>query len=236
MKYKKRDAEDEGDDVPAWLCTFNDLTTLLMVFFVLLFTMSEIDGKKLKSFQSSLQSGLGILMQGKMVETGMGRPQPTYRAVARKKAQEEMRAFIEASLETLDSEGGLGVSYSEKGVTVSLEDTVLFESGNAKINVKAFPVLDRISFVLEKMAVPIRVEGYTDNVPINNERFPSNWELSTTRAVNVVKYFIYTGRISPERLSAVGYGASKPLFPNDTLEHRARNRRVEIVLVTEEER
>ena len=88
--------------------------------------------------------------------------------------------------------------------------------------------------MIQKTSNHVRVEGHTDNVPINTKRFPSNWELSTSRAVNVIKYFIRQRKVKPQRLSAVGYGESKPVFSNDTPENRARNRRVEIVIVTKD--
>lgn len=89
--------------------------------------------------------------------------------------------------------------------------------------------------IIEAHHCRVRVEGHTDNVPIFTERFDSNWELSTARAVRIVKYLIQEGNIAPGRLSAVGYGELRPLVQNDTPEHRARNRRVEIVLVKSEE-
>ena len=137
-------------------------------------------------------------------------------------------------IEGLDSEPGIRVTFNKERVLITIEDTVIFPSGIGDINAKAFPALDKITTIINKMSYPVRIEGHTDNDPIRTERFPSNWELSTARAVNVLKYFIELGNVSPNRLSAVGYGEAKPLFPNDTTEHKSKNRRVEIVLVMEE--
>jgi chemotaxis protein MotB len=222
-----KSAEQESGSEASWLTTFNDLVTLLMVFFVLLFTMSTLDTRKLKSFQGSLQSGLGILKAGQKVSVGVIEPEKNIQAPAKQD--------IEDSIRNLDSLPGVATVYTDEGIKITLEDKILFQSGVSDINKMAFPILDKIITVLKSTSQPIRVEGHTDNDPIHTERFPSNWELSTARAVNVVKYFTTAGPIAPERLSAVGYGQSRPLFVNDTPEHKAKNRRVEIVLVTQEE-
>jgi chemotaxis protein MotB len=218
----------EGGGSANWLTTFNDLVTLLMVFFVLLFTMGTLDTKKLKSFQGSLQSGLGILEAGEKVSIGVIEPHRTSEAPANEE--------IDESMENLNSLPGVGAAYTNEGIMITLQDAILFHSGIADINSSAFPILDRIIAIIEDTSQPIRVEGHTDNDPIHTGRYPSNWELSTARAVNVLKYFVDKGKIPPERLSAMGYGESRSLFPNDTPEHKAKYRRVEIVLVMEEEK
>lgn len=253
MKILSSDQVVEED--AKWLTTFNDLMTLLMVFFVLLFSMSSLDVKKLKNFQLSLQSGLGILEKGHSMEVGMNETLPVVEESINENEEQEKKEEISAetwevipipdggreeriknSLEDLGSEADIGVTYTEEGLVITLENTVLFESAVADINPKAFPVLDKIAAIIKDTSKAIRVEGHTDDDPINTQMFPSNWELSTARAVNVVKYFVESGKIEPQRLSAIGYGEAKPLFPNDTPEHKAGNRRVEIILVIEEAR
>jgi chemotaxis protein MotB len=129
---------------------------------------------------------------------------------------------------------GMRVMYSDQGARIRFEDAVLFDFGRAEINPAGLMFLDQIAAVIHSIPCPIRIEGHTDNVPIHTKLFPSNWELSAARAVNVVKYFVDSCSIAPQRLSAVGYGASKPLFPNDSADYRTKNRRVEIVLIEEE--
>ena len=215
-----------------WLTTFNDLITLLMVFFVLLFMMSSIDVKKLKEFQYALQSGLGVLKEGQRVSVGLIEPPfPSDLEEIEKEVPDEIQDFVKA----FDSEPEITATYTKKGVLITLSNTILFQFGMADINPESFPVLDKIAAIISKTSESVRVEGHTDNLPIHTEKFPSNWELSIKRAVNVVKYFVGIGKIPPQRLSAVGYGESKPLFPNDTTEHRAANRRVEILLEMEGE-
>ena len=243
-KEKQTNAESDGG--PGWLCTFNDLMTLLMVFFVMLFTMSSLDVKKLKGLQQSLQSGLGVLKEGQKVSVVVIEPQSPSEVKSVTPQEEIVEDMVEDVAEDVpdkildiikvfDSEPEITAIYMEKGVLITLSSTILFQFGSADINPESFSVLDKIAVVIRKMSESVRVEGHTDNVPVvYSRRFPSNWELSIKRAVNVVKYFVEVGKIPPQRLSAAGYGESKPLFPNDTQEHRARNRRVEILVEMED--
>jgi len=207
-----------------WLTTFNDLVTLLMVFFVLLFSMSTIDIGKLKFIANSLQSGLGVLKEGKQVLVGKNKP------IVDPQLESVDASFVEETIKAINSVPGFEAIRTRRGVIIRLADAILFESGKDDINSDAFPILNRIVATLREWPDLIHVEGHTDNVPIHTKKFVSNWDLSTARAVNVVKYLVEEGKIMPQKLSAVGYGESKPLFPNDTPDHRARNRRVEIVL------
>ncbi len=241
-RHQKHTAQADEQNSPGWLTTFNDLVTLLMVFFVLLFSISTIDVKKMSDFQNALQSGLGILKEGRQVSVDVQSNQPVKdmshihtQAEGATKAQQQqtMQTDIESALGTLQSEIGIRMTYTEQGARLCFEDGVFFDFGQAEMRSEGYAVLDKLAGVLKKMSYPIRVEGHTDNVPIHTRRFPSNWELSTARAVNVVKYFADAGRIGPQRLSAVGYGESKPLVANDSPQQRAKNRRVEIVLIRE---
>jgi len=236
MKKKKK--INEGGQGAAWLTTFNDLMTLLMVFFVMIFTMSSIDVKKLEDFSHALRAGLGILEEGQRVTVGVIEPPiPSHvKMTIQEEIEKEVPDEIQDLVESFDSEPEISATYTKKGVLITLSNTILFQLGMADINLESFPVLDKIAAIISKMSESVRVEGHTDNIPVvHSKRFPSNWELSIKRAVNVVKYFVEVGEIPPQRLSAVGYGESKPLFPNDTKEHRAGNRRVEILLEMEGE-
>jgi len=225
-----------------WLTTFNDMMTLIMVFFVLLFTMSTMDVNKVKRFKNSLQSALGVLMEGEQTavkveggqtETGGSQPddlKPVEKTAQSTIVEEDGPPSIEEKIGVLEKDLGIAATYSKKGISLSLKEGLLFDLGRADINPQGRTALDKIGAVIKAYGNQIRVEGHTDNLPINNERFPSNWELSTARAVNVVKFFIQSVRMDPQRLSAVGYGASKPKYPNDTIENRSKNRRVAIVL------
>lgn len=235
----------DGDGGRGWLTTFNDLVTLLMVFFVLLFTMGSIDSKMMKEFQYGLQSGLGILGEGSRVAISFqesetagtlaellaqagGQPAPETEGDEAQDAAETFSEFAAAP--------GVNVRYSKLSAHISFEEGLFFNFGKADINSSGFALLDKLAVLIRNMPGSVRVEGHTDNVPIHTRRFPSNWELSIARAVSVVKYLTEVGKINPARLSAVGYGESRPLAPNDSPAHRAKNRRVEIVLVMEGEK
>jgi chemotaxis protein MotB len=197
--------------------------------------MGTIDARKMNDFAHSWQSGLGVLEEGQQVKIAVVQdprePETdSYDAGDSNKMSNE----VKDSLEELVSEAGVGASTTEEGVVIRLDESVLFDSGVAAINKNAFSVLSAVIGVIGKISSPVRVEGHTDNIPIRTDRFPSNWELSVARAVNVVKHFVERGGILPQRLSVAGYGDSRPLVPNDTFENRARNRRVEIILLIKE--
>ena len=241
----KRPPETNGNSA-GWLTTFNDLVTLLMVFFVLLFTMGSMDHRLMKEFQFALQSGLGILEAGSMASVAVQQPLTpvaqqggSTRSIDASTPEDgsvEAKVTMEAVLEEFAAQRGVNVKYSKDGVQISYEDGLFFNFGKADINPGGTDYLEKLAQAINKLPFAVRVEGHTDNVPIHTSRFPSNWELSIARAVSVVKYFIDVGKINPRRLSAVGYGDSKPLVPNDAPAARAKNRRVEIVLVTEGEK
>jgi len=241
-KRATRIARENSDDGPGWLTTFNDLVTLLMVFFVLLFTMGSMDTKKLKEFQYALQSGLGVLGQGSQVSIAVtdSRQDPDRVHLLTQAEgdgqpvdEQQVGAPMDEALEAFTAEPGINVRYSNQGAHITFEDDLLFNFGKADINPGGLKFLDKLAALLQKVPYPVRVEGHTDNVPIHTARYPSNWELSIARAVSVVKYFAEIGTINPQRLSAVGYGETRPQAPNDIPANRARNRRVEIVLATE---
>ena len=243
MRRQRAKLESENSSTSGWLTTFNDLVTLLMVFFVLLFTMSTIDTKKMQDFQYALQSGLGILEEGKMVSISVKETQPIddmshIMTQAESDLQKKGGGTPEGKLadqirQLMENDLNIQVQHTHQGTRLSFEDQVLFDFGKATINPAGFSFLDTIAGAIKKLPYAVRVEGHTDNVPIRTKRFPSNWELSVARAVNVVKYFAEVSNINPQRLSAVGYGESRPVVANDIRTNRAKNRRVEILLLTE---
>lgn len=243
MRRLRRNLENEGSKKSIWLTTFNDLVTLLMVFFVLLFTMSTVDTKKMADFQYALQSGLGILEAGNKVSISVKKTQPVEdmsHIMTQAEGEQDKPGssqpggkWVDQIRQLTEADPDIQVTHTHQGTRLSFEDQVLFNFGRAAINTAGFAFLDKIADALNKIPYAVRVEGHTDNVPIQTRRFPSNWELSVARAVNVVKYFAEVSNIDPKRLSAVGYGESRPVAANDTRPNRAKNRRVEIFLLTE---
>ena len=218
------------------MTTFMDLMTLLLTFFVLLFSWVSLDAGKIKELQDSMRDVAGVLEMGTRAEYNIGVPVMTADSVDIDKQIGKRISEVEDDLKSLSDEKDVKVKVTKRGVTITLADKVLFDLGVADINPRAYSPLDKVMAVIKKYrSFNIRVEGHTDNLPIKTRRFPSNWELSIARAVSVVKYFLEDGGVSPKRFSAAGYGESKPILPNYTPEYRAKNRRVEILLLAQDE-
>lgn len=216
------------------MATYGDLITNILIFFVLLFSLSNIDQNKFDMAMLSLQGSLGVieggqtLQQGEFIEAGeVG----SYLVSAEE--QKEFELLEEKIQDIIDENniGGIKVNMDERGLTIRFIDGVLFDSSKAKIKEDAKAILNSIAPLLRESHRQIRIEGHTDNLPINTREFPSNWELSTARAVNVVKYMIEEHNFSPYILSAAGYGEYRPVSPNDSAKHRALNRRVDIIVL-----
>jgi chemotaxis protein MotB len=222
--YNQQRTDAGSRDGARWLTTFNDLITLLMVFFVMLFAMGNLDVHRFQRFQNALQSGVGILNAGKHAPVG----------ILSEKAGDAPPHFSQdqasGQLSQLDKTQGLEAEYTQRGIQLILNDELLFTSGSARLTPQGVALLKRVARIIGPLDRRIRVEGHTDNVPISTERYPSNWELSTARAVQVVKYLSRYGHIPAANLSAAGYGASRPRAVNDSQSGRAKNRRVEIIL------
>ena len=220
-----------------WLCTFNDLVTLLMVFFVLIFTMGSGDVDKIEEMRQSVLRGLGLMDSKGMGSSGLIKDSAPVRRLSHPEEEDPSEVSDEIKDHVSDMSSAMpwiDASITESGMTISLEGSVAFEPGAARINPRVFPALKGIGKLINKIPHTVRVEGHSDNIPISTPKFPSNWELSIARAVNVTKYLIAQAGVSPLRLSATGYGDSRPLLPNNTAEQRAQNRRVEIVLIEED--
>jgi len=189
-----------------------------------------MDKLDIQSARLSLQSGLGIFEAGNKTSIGLVQPLTSYDIKT-----ETFSKQLENSFEDLNSNSDIAVTYTDEGIIITLEGEILFNSGSDHITPDGFFVLDKISSeVLNKISNPIRIEGHTDTDPIHNVKFRSNWELSISRSVNVLKYLLENGKILPKRMSAAGYGEAKPLFPNDCAEHKRKNRRVEVVIISNE--
>ncbi|MDK2820378.1 MAG: chemotaxis protein MotB [Clostridia bacterium] len=232
-RFKKKQEDNSNE----WMTTFSDLMTLLLVFFVLLFSFSVINRVKFEQFLASYQ-GIGILENSaSIVDEDTVTPdnqnfESAEAAAALAHAQELMETF--QIVENFLAENGLDdmvqVRYEQRGIALDIKEKILFDSGKADLKPEAKKLLNKLSELLLEIDNEIRVEGYTDNRPIHTLLFPTNWELSTTRAVRVIRYFVENFDLNPERFEAVGYGEYRPLYPNDTPEHMAENRRVVLLL------
>ena len=227
MKKNSKDSEEKGGK---WLGTFNDMVTLLLTFFVLVLSMSKLDVAKAKEAVYAINDAFGMLSSGEMGDIKAFEPFIIPIKSRGSSFSEKKRELAEH----IDKIGNMDAKVIEGGVSIILKEKLFFKTGMSEIEEKNYSFLKNLSSIFQKTDCQIRVEGHTDDVPIENKRFPSNWELSVARAVNVVKCFISKGNISPERLSAAGYGDSKPLYPNVSDHNREFNRRVGIILTLKE--
>ncbi|MBN2255117.1 MAG: OmpA family protein [Deltaproteobacteria bacterium] len=136
--------------------------------------------------------------------------------------------YLDTYFEKMGLQGDVDVTKTRSGFKVTMTSGVLFPSGVAAVNAAAYPSLDGITKLIQAVPYAVRVEGHTDNVPIATDAYPSNWELSTARAVNVLRYFLEVGKVAPMKISAVGFGEYHPVASNDTEEGRMKNRRVDL--------
>jgi chemotaxis protein MotB len=222
---------DEKAPPVAWMTTFNDLMTLMMVFFVLLFAMGNMDTEKFSNFQKQLQSGLGVMHAGRNAGEGVPSLNQDTPTDTDDRSPEALPDTTQAeNLKELSRTQGLEAEYTAKGLRITLSDELLFRSGSANLTEDGLRLLAQLSTVIKPMQRHVRIEGHTDDRPIATPRYPSNWELSAARAIGVVNYFSNQGGIPASLLSAAGYGSLRPRAANDNESHRAMNRRVEIIL------
>ncbi len=252
VRSKKNEEHGSGSaGMERWLLTYADLITLLMAFFVIMYAMSSVDASKYQSLTQSLKSALGLtpnntsfipnnMVGGKSKDAAAKNKEGA--AVSKKqvlnmkdaKEEREFANMINKIQDYTKAKGistGLEVKEDARGIVINLADKVLFESGKADLSPDAMAVLDELAGILLSSDKYIKVEGHTDNIPIHNDRYPSNWQLSTDRAASVIMYWIARYPQASGRLSAAGYGEYRPVATNDTPEGRAKNRRVEIIVL-----
>lgn len=219
----------------SWLTTYGDLVTLLLCFFVLLYSFSAIDVVKFRRFLASFQ-GAGVLDGGTTPDTIIVMPEENPNEVATEQLGPfwadagRMLAHVQEYLEEQGIAAEVRAFREEQGVLLELQDRVLFDSGQATLRPEGLTLLGRLVTLFSEMPNEIAVEGHTDNVPINTPEYPSNWELSGGRSARVVRYFVEIRGLTPERFSAVGYGEFRPVDTNATEAGRSRNRRVVFVI------
>jgi chemotaxis protein MotB len=233
-KHKKPEKEPNHE---RWLLTYSDLITLLMIFFVIMYAMSNVDIAKYQqmaqSFGVAMGGGKSVIQVGTSVSDSSGALSPGASSGAKKEQQKlsNLKKVLDKYLNKNGLSGSVATEISERGLEVNLTDTILFDSGKAEIKTKAIPKLVEIGRILNSLGNTIRIEGHTDNVPISNSKYPSNWDLSVARATTVTKLFISMVKVAPQKLSIVGNGEFRPRVANDTEAHRAQNRRVNIIIL-----
>ena len=231
---KKRTRHNENPAGGGWEIIYTGFVLILLCFFIMLSSFATMEQSKIARFVRSFANALSVLPGGLSFESGKEVVPPSADLVDLKNELAEIFKDLNAHTPSHEPEKDVSIAISEKGLVVKLSDQTLFNLGSAKISAEFFPYLEKVGSIISKTAYSVRVEGHTDNLPIHTNKFPSNWELSTARAVNVLRFFVDNCHIPAQRLSAVGFGEFQPLYENDSPEHRAKNRRVEIIFSTEE--
>lgn len=211
------------------MVTYGDLMSLLLTFFVLLVSFSSIQMAKFQKALGSLKGALGVLPREESV---MKQWEPVMPQLTDYQKRRVYRVI--SQLRNIVKEKGLerniSLESTGNGILIRIDSPILFDLGKANLKPQAYPILDKILEMTQQWPNKIRIEGHTDDLPIHTSRFPSNWELSTARALSVLRYFLNKGQVEPQRLAAVGYGQYHPLVPNNSPQNRAKNRRVEIYI------
>lgn len=238
-RKKHRFDNEDFSSAPAYMTTWGDMMSLLLCFFILLYSFSSVDAQKFRAIISAFQGMSGILDSGRSIveEGNMIDTASMYSDLIPEDGFGEIQELEMLALkvsELLEEEGftdQVELGIEDRGLVMRFKDVVLFDLGSDELKEEPKDLLKRLSYILEQVPLPIRIEGHTDNLPINNLRFPSNWELSVARATRVVRFLIEEGSLAPDRLSALGFGEYRPIAPNTSAWERAKNRRVDIVVL-----
>jgi chemotaxis protein MotB len=221
MNDNKRQTNTDSVEEKIWLTVYADMITNLMMFFLMLFGLTRFSA----ATQKDISKGLEEKFRGKSdVEVRAEKVLKDYR-------EEEAATKVTTLMEQQGLDKYTSVQVTEKQIRVSMNIPVLFASGDSALTRAAQDALGPIAKVLASVPNKILVEGHTDNVPISVGKYQSNWELSVARAYSVIDFFVQSRKIDPERFIAAGFGEYKPIGANDTVEGRAKNRRIEIVML-----
>jgi chemotaxis protein MotB len=222
-----------------WLVSYADLMTLLFAFFTVMYGISTVDADKLgpaaSSFQTAFSSNSVVEPIASDRGTSLSPSSPVVAADAIMPTPAsnlgDVRQRLSVELADAIGSGRLEIVDDPRGLVLSLPVEATFATGSADVQRDALTLIGRLAATVGPLGNALRIEGHTDDVPIRTARYGSNWELSTARASAVVAFLIGDGKIEPARLSAAGYGEFHPRVPNDSAGNRARNRRVDIVVL-----
>ena len=250
MSKRKKKTEEASEGAPEWMTTYSDLVTLLLTFFILLFSMAAIDKQKFEQVAFSLRSAFTLISSGETYDVNTGKsmisitpydnaPEESEEDESeddeakkeKEKKIEKMKVDIEKLINELGLVENIKVIEEDDEIILRVDSLILFDSGSAELKVSGKPVVEKIGLIMKSLETDILVQGHADDRPINTSEFPSNWELSTKRATNVVKYLIEKSGMNQKFLTATGNAEFKPIAPNDTEYNRQKNRRIDIIVV-----
>ena len=247
MARKKQHEKEANHE--RWLVSYADFITLLFAVFVTLYAMSQTDKKKVEEVMASMRDSFGYSTSSpaskpSVIEAGAISVIPSIHKMSQAPRRGKSRgseqdfkatkASIEAYLLKAGAQEKVVVSVSQRGLVVSLKEAGFFDSGSAVLRPGSRTLLNDVVSSLASYSNAVRVEGHTDNMPISSHAFPSNWELSTARATNVLQHLTRQEDFDPGKISATGYGEYRPVADNSVDDGRGKNRRVDIVLLSEQ--
>lgn len=239
MAHRKEDHEEHHDE--RWLVSYADFITLLMVLFVVLYSMGQVNVEKYKQLAESMRTAFSlggpsqivdsqINQAGGTSEDGSSKPIVVPGIPEGPTQSEEVAGQLTAMLSSQNLGNEVSVQTNIEGVLISLSERLIFKNDQTDLPPEALQVLNTIVEMLRPIDNKVRLVGHTNNTPSTNPLYPDNWELSLARATSVARYLISAG-IAPERLIISGQGEYAPVFPNDTEEHKELNARVEIIII-----
>jgi len=246
---RRKPIPHESDNTDRWMVSYADFVTLLFAFFVVMYAMSSVNEGKYRVLADTMNEAFKVApkspdpiqigKENKVISSAettkkiinpikvLPKSQRTY-----EREMQQIAKTVSKSVQPLIDQGLIKVTKHDLWVEIEMNSKILFSSADSELEDEAFPALKALAEVLKKLPNSIDVEGHTDNVPIQNELFPSNWELSASRAASVVHLFTRYG-VNPKRLSSIGYAEFRPVASNATAEGRLRNRRVKIVILAD---
>ena len=229
MRKKKH---EEHENMERWLVSYADFITLLFAFFVVMYSTGATREGKYRAVSDSLASAFNPVIAFSDSKIGLtgGRTGTTMFETGLKLYFKK----VDSKVKAMNLPNKISVSEDRRGIVIRVVEDVAFETGQADLVPEFTSRLDEIAGEIAKLPNQIQIEGHTDNIPIKTPIYPSNWELSTARAARIARYFAERHAMNPERISIAGYGEFRPLASNETLEGRAKNRRVEIIVLKEE--
>lgn len=248
MAKKKKHPKHEEEAGEAWLLPYSDLMTLLLAVFIVLFAVSKVDAAKAAQISQEFRdSMMSEKMSSSQVQNQTQKSDKNFKtsgaAISQAEVEkymgqyelkqlEDLKAEVDSKLKSEGMTTSVTTRIDMRGLVISLNNAVFFESGSAQIKTENEKTLIDVAATINTLDNFIRVEGHTDNVPMHSEAYPSNWELSSARATSVVRLFI-NNNVPPKKLVAVGYGEYRPVADNSTPEGRTKNRRIDIIVLSE---
>jgi chemotaxis protein MotB len=251
----RRRHTDAHENHERWLVSYADFITLLFAFFVVMFASSQTDKAKVKQISEAVSNALengtsmGVppavakILGGTVDDKGQGNAQmkgPGGAQRAAKEAPPEDIVELGPSMKVLSTEleseiksGKVEINLEPRGLVVSLKQTAFFPSGADVIDPSTYPIMEKLVNALKGISNPLRIEGHTDSMPIHSPRFRSNWELSAARSIAMMELLSKRFSVDEKRMAIVGFADTEPEAPNDTPEGRAKNRRVDIVILNQ---